>query len=238
MRTELNLAAEGIRNEAVFVVNFFALSSEYQEIRPRYYVFADPTFWDTSISHEFQDRGTSVLELIKNTTDWELDIIIPYAAAKRFVAFFKDKPNIHVYYFNLSTFDTDTRLDYSVYESGYGAPHIQNVLVLAVFASILAGFKEVNLLGAAHSWLEELRVNAENEVCLLDKHFYDDNQDVKLLPWKKIAGGIYKMHEILIDLSRTFLGYHKMQNFALHKGVKIYNCTEGSYIDAFPRKKL
>jgi len=149
---------------------------------------------------------------------------------------FKLNANITVHDFSVYSMETDTKLDYWFYSNFYAAPHIQNVIVGSIFLAINFGFKEINVLGFDHSWFEEVRVNAENQVCLIDRHFYDGDSKPALVPFYKVFGGVYKMHEALVTHAKMFLGYHLLNKYAKTGDVKIYNCTEGSYVDAFERK--
>ena len=36
------------------------------------------------------------------------------------------------------------------------------------------GFKTLNIYGADHSWSEDLRVDNNNRVCKISRHFYDE----------------------------------------------------------------
>ena len=71
-------------------------------------------------------------------------------------------------------------------------------------------------------------------------HFYDKN--LKNAPLK-----IYKRPDtkepvdiagVLMMAVKTFKGYKNVQMYAQHIGVKIYNLSTDSYVDAFERKKI
>ena len=115
-------------------------------------------------------------------------------------------------------------------------PRPQNVLVPSIFNGINMGYNEIIIYGADHSWTENIRINNANQVCLTDSHFYDQ-EEVSLKPWRKATEGreIYKMYEILWDLSNTFKSYHTLREYADTQGCHIVNKTGGSYIDAFDR---
>jgi hypothetical protein len=227
-----------LKTNSLFVVNFFANSDQYVQLKPKYYVLADPAFWEKNVNERLEENVELIFKTLKEKTNWEINIIVPYLAAAKLKERFKESVYLKVYYFNNMTLETDMNIDNFVYSKAFGSPLIQNVLVSAIFNALLIGFKEINLLGADHSWIEELAINEHNEVCILDKHFYDKPSSVTFTPWKKRNGEVYKMHEILVDLSKMFSGYHKLKHFALYEHAEIYNCTENSYIDAFQRKIL
>ena len=48
----------------------------------------------------------------------------------------------------------------------------------------------------------------------------------------------YPLHQIVYRFYVAFRSYHTLQAYALSRGVNIYNITPGSFIAAFPRKKI
>ena len=116
-------------------------------------------------------------------------------------------------------------------------PKAQNVLVPSIFNAINMGYKEIRIYGADHSWLECIRVDNQNRVCLTDSHFYD-KEKVKLEPWIKATPGreVYKMHEVLRDIAQMFDSYHQIRWYADKVGRRVVNCTKDSFIDAFERE--
>ena len=223
--------------ESLFVVNNFALTDHYIKIKPKYYVFADPCYWDDKMHLNEYLKSQDVLNKVANETDWEINIIAPNLAKNRFREVFSNCNNVNLYFVNTySLLPSIKKITYFLYSKYYSCPQYQNVLVLATFVAINIGFKEINLLGAEHSWTENIRVNDNNEVCLEDKHFYELKP--RLLPWINVKGHVYNMSDLLIDLSKMFQGYNYLKDYAKYSNTVIYNCTPNSYIDAFERKKI
>jgi hypothetical protein len=223
--------------ENIFVVNNFVLTDYYKELKPKYYVFADPCYWDDKMHLEEYLKSQEILVKIAKETDWEINIIAPNDAEVLFNKIFSGNKFIKLYFINSYSIEPSfKKVSFYLYSKFYSCPHFQNVLVLTSFIAINIGFKEINLLGAEHSWTENIRVNEYNEVCLEDKHFYD--LQPKLSPWKKVDGTVYKMGEILSDLSKMFHGYYCINEYAKYKNSVVYNCTPNSYIDVFKRKFL
>jgi hypothetical protein len=100
------------------------------------------------------------------------------------------------------------------------------------------GYEEIFFLGADHSWLPELSVNNNNEVLVNQKHFYDEESSIARQMHKNEGRGNRRIHEVLHKFMLTFAAYHSLNDNAVKKGVKIVNLTEGSFIDAFDKKKI
>jgi hypothetical protein len=113
-------------------------------------------------------------------------------------------------------------------------PRPHNVLIPSIMIALSLGFKKIFLFGADHSWLKDIWVDEENNVLLQQKHFYDIDK-AKPRHMDYLGKGKRKMHEVLIKFYHSFKGYFEIDAYGKNQGKTIYNCTPGSYIDAFDR---
>ena len=100
------------------------------------------------------------------------------------------------------------------------------------------GYKEIYLLGAEHSWLEDLCVKDDNVLYTVHKHF---SGETDFMPMYKAAPKnteTSKVHEMMESYRRTFRSYWLLKEYASFRGAVIYNVTPDSYIDAFERRDL
>ena len=142
-------------------------------------------------------------------------------------------------YYNCLAVDGFDKFKNFCYKCNLASPHIQNVLVAALYLSINIGFKKIYLVGADHSWMQNVFVNKRNVLLTSDEHFYD-KESTNAKPWYKDAAqtDTFKMHEIMLAMYKTFSGYYVLKEYAKLFNANIYNCSEISYIDAFERRKL
>lgn len=231
---------EHLRHQTIFVVNDFALSDFYEKFQPGFYVLLHEGYWNNEVTNsDVVIKAKMTVDAILRKTDWPVNILVPLNAEKKLKQVFRKNGNVQIYSFSDHAFEGNTKISHMAYSNFWAAPLLQNVIIAAIFITINWGFEEINILGADHSWTEEIRVNKKNEVCLLDKHFYDDELgEAKLQPLEKVYRRKYTMHELLIDLAKMFHGYHVLDKYSKKKKVKIFNCTKNSYIDAFERKVL
>jgi hypothetical protein len=222
----------------VWVVNDFAISEYYSKIKPKYYIFADPDYWIES--SEPNNQREEVFNQITMNTDWDMVILFPNKALRNCSLLNIAKNNLKIKILGFNTFIfklhntsiTNFNLKYNL-----TAP-TQNVIAAAIYIAINLGYKRIEIFGADHSWTEDLRVNNKNQVCLIDRHFYDsENQIYYLKPWKKAAANdFFSMYEILKTLSNIFLQYEYLQRYAIENDVTVNNCTPNSFIDSFQKK--
>jgi len=97
---------------------------------------------------------------------------------------------------------------------------------------IRAGYDEIDIVGADHSWTRTLTVGDDNRVYSVQPHYYDKDRQPDVAPF---AGHI---DDILESFMIAFRSYHTVRRYADHIGVRITNATPGSFIDAFERREL
>lgn len=210
------------------VVNDFYKSPYYRIIKPQYLFLIDPLNF----------RNNYEISKFVETVDWSMKLFVPYKVWKT-NSYLQNMPNevVEVIPINTITYSGFKCLKNWIFYNGLAMPRAQNVLVATIFVGINMGYKDIKLYGVDHSWTESIRVSVNNEVCMMDSHFYE-TEEVKLLPFHKSSGEQYKMHEILRDLAQTFDSYHQLREYADYNGCRIVNCTRCSYIDAFEREQL
>ena len=115
-------------------------------------------------------------------------------------------------------------------------PRPRNVLIPSIMLAIAAGFKRIYIAGADHSWMKTISVNDNNEVVSIQPHFYKENEQEK----KRVNTEYmhYPLHQIVYSFYVAFKSYFEIKAYADSIGTEIWNITPGSFIDAFPRKKL
>jgi len=205
------------------VVNRHILSDSYESLQPKYYVLADPYF--------FQEEGLDIIKKINTKTMWPM--IVFYPQKYEISQFFKDNKNIKIMPYNNTSVKGGQSLKNILYNKNLAMPNPQNVLVAAIYCAVCIEYKRIELYGVEHSWTKYLSVNKYNEVCLENPHFFDIKKEVKT--WKEIQGTEAYMHDVLRAYANMFESYIELKTFAKSKKVDIINYTQGSFIDAFRR---
>ncbi len=211
-------------------VNFFANAPEFRTVRPRYYVLADPHFFDNATT------DGNVARLIDNirAADWEMHLLIP-AQAKGAARLF-DGCKVSVGRFNFLAAEGFRWLENLAFRHNWAMPRPRNVLIPALMCSLAMGYKTIYVLGADHSWLKTLAVSDDNTVVSVQPHFYGDDAREKARV-NSVYKGI-KLHSVLESMMIAFRSYHIIERYAARCGASIINATPDSMIDAFRRGKL
>lgn len=220
---------EQLKKLPTVAVNFMANTKEFSELRPDYYVLADPHFF-IGTEHE------NVKNLWENLAkvSWTMTLCVPRKMLSKAKELIGGNRSVALSPFNFVGAEGFQWAEALLYDLRLAMPRPRNVLIPAIMTAISAGYKQIHLFGADHSWLETIRVDDENHVISVQPHFYADSKKELKRSESEYRG--YHLHDILHSFYIAFRSYHTLQRYAIRRGINIYNATPGSFIDAFPRK--
>ncbi|MCK5820706.1 MAG: hypothetical protein KAH17_02425 [Bacteroidales bacterium] len=227
-----------LEDKELMAVNLFVLSDEFVHLRPQNYVLLDIGFFKSNTIPRVREVTERIIEGFLSKTDWEMNIFLPKEGrgSKLHLKLENSDKKFNFVFFNRTNVEGLEGFRHWAYRVNLGMPKPQNVLVGCLMLGICMKYSQVYILGADHSWLENIRISDNNTLISVEKHFYD--KDTKGKPTKKEHPDTLesaKLHDYLYDLARTFSSYHLIREFADSQGVKVWNASEVSYIDAFDR---
>lgn len=229
-----------IRKQKKLVVNAFALSAEYEEFRPEYYVIADPGLWIKNALPQAEELRAKIAEAVTEKTSWEMVFFVPFEARGNNILMdsIGRNKNISICFYNKTTVKGFRLFRNWIYKLSLGMPRPQNVLIPSLMLALNMDYKNIYIFGGDHSWHESLYVNENNELCIIDHHFYDHSAPKYHVIKNYKTGANLKIHEQFEALSTAFRLYHIIKEYSDFLNSNIYNFSYKSYIDAFPKKKL
>lgn len=219
-------------------VNNFCDDELYTTLKPKLYVFLDGYFFSEKAHPDWVTRRNKTFGTIDKSTTWPMKIIVPQSAKTSILSDAIKNHNIEIIKVNTQNLYTKryNRLIGRLFDTGlYGPPQI-NVLIYGVYLSVLANYKKVHVFGADLSFHNDINVDqSTNDLYMVFRHF---NEKDKIEPLRKNPAKIEKwtMGEVLDLSANTFYAHETLYSYAASKGVKIYNCSDFSLIDAYPRK--
>ena len=210
-------------------VNLSVNTDIFFRIKPKMYVIVDMIFWQQPKKEGIKECWENIQKI-----DWEITICIPYNFPVSMKRTFEKNPFVKVRRYSNNVWRPElslaNKLKMWFFKRGWISPNGTNVSIGAIYASILNGYKEINLLGLEHSWMKDIKVNENNEVVLVNRHYYGDVEHV----WRDYEGNPIKLVDFLASQLETFTSHMDLRAFANYMGdVKIINRTEGSFIDAY-----
>ncbi|MCM1518759.1 MAG: hypothetical protein NC117_08975 [Pseudoflavonifractor sp.] len=213
-------------------VNFAALAPEFVSLKPTYYILADPHFFTGS-----RDGIMGRLhEALSRDVDWPMTLLVPVNATDSARRLTGSNPAITIETFNPVGAEGFDGIIHRAYARNLAMPRPRNVLIPAIMTALALGYKTIHIVGADHSWMRTLNVNAHNEVISVQPHFYKEEEAEKARINNEYRG--YALHTIINSFYVAFKAYHDIRRYADRVGASIYNSTPDSFIDAFERRPL
>jgi hypothetical protein len=227
-----------LKNKTLLCVNKFPDTPAFELLKPQYCIFISKEFWEPGSIKKHQDVRDNIVEALIQKTTWPVTLFCPNHAKSNqaFIKKIKANSNIEICFFNITPIEGLRSINRFFLSENWGSPRPHNVLIPSILMGINAGFKNIYLVGADHSWLPLISVSDDNIAMFNNQHFYDSETSQKDIMHKNSR--TRRLHEILDKFKLTFEGYFALKDYADYKNVNIYNCTPDSFIDAFERKKL
>jgi hypothetical protein len=238
LKNSLEKNKDSFKRRPLICVNTFAITAEFTELKPRHYIMLDPFFWERKT-----DPVASTFKSLIEKTQWPMNLFVPSYAAEQsvFIELVQKNSYIKIVPFNYTVFKGFPGLAHWFYRKNLASPQSYNVTIVALFLGINMGYKEIYLVGADHTWHENLHMSEDNVLHTKVTHFYENDTEIKLTPFYKGGdpnNGVNKAHEFFNIWSRTFHSYLLVNEYAISQHCMIYNSSEVSFIDAFKRTPL
>lgn len=217
-----------IASVPTMAVNFAAIAPVFFKIKPRYYVLADP--------YLFSDTENTQLKQLRDTlreVSWKMTLLVPVKYRRKAAGLYGVKDIATFNALGVEGFDAVNRM---IFRAGLGMPRPRNVLIPSIMMAMALGYDEIYVCGADHSWMQTISVTEENEVVTIQPHFYNDSKEEQQRVRHDYRNT--RLHEVVESFAVAFRSYHSIADYARYRGVKIYNSTPGSFIDAFERRSL
>lgn len=210
----------------VMCVNMFCLDEAFWRIKPRFYYIADPAMFMPQ--NEQHKEMVNILISNLSKVNWEMLFVIgPKNPECVLLDGINKNRNIKILTINSAQVSGFKWFRHYFYKHYLGMPRCQTVVNTALTNAINIGYKTIYLYGADHSWTKDLRVDDNNIVCYGDRHVYNTNLKV-IKKEENIA--------FLLDaFANMFKSHYLIEEYAVSCGCKIWNCTKGSFIDAYER---
>lgn len=262
LKAELEGRIDEIASRPKVCVNAFARSEYFERLRPEYYVLADTAFFSKETRRVLSDieanrtagYSETTLTTFRNLrkvldstftnliekTRWDLLLFLPlqHALGGDLGWLAKSNPHIKLVVYNMTPLSVGPAwIRHLLYSANVGMPRAETVLISAIFLMVQLRYPTVYVIGADHSWHEELIVDEHNVLSVRDRHFDDKKGQAPVVPIIKdhVTGATWKVHEQFESLARAFQSHCELDAYARRVGTRIYNSSSKSYVDAYER---
>lgn len=214
-------------NEKIICVNYFAITDKFREIKPYYYLLTDPYFF-LRLKAEKNILFINAL----NGIQWNMTLFIPSKYKTIFKPLIKNE-KIKIKFYRINYLPGTNKFVHYLNEKNIATPRFQNVIIACIYVALNLGFEKIKLHGVETSEFKNFKINKKNEALLEIDHFYG-KEVINLFEEGEIKKGEFGKY--LNYYSVTLLDYVLVEKYSKHVGVKVFNYTENSYIDAFEKK--
>ena len=218
-------------------VNNFCDDDLYEKIKPNLYIFLDEYFYNPEAHEDWIARREKTFSILNAKTSWPMQIFLPAHANTDTLKAHIDNKNIEIVKINVLNLYAKkfTKSVRNLFNLGVYGPPQTNVLVYAIYLSIWAGYKSMDIYGADLSFHKDVSVDQKtNELVITFRHFNLPNE-VEVLrknPQKIVK---WEMAEFLDGCAVTFYAHELLNEYAKYKNVAIKNKSNFSLIDAYAR---
>lgn len=210
----------------VFCVNSFFKSVYFYKIKPKFYCIIDGVYFNP-IDENTKRIGDELVQGLKDVS-WKMYLVLPSYVPGSVVFKYCTNPNITPLLVNTTSVDGFRFFRHLLYKQQLGMPKCMNVSTLAIMTSLILGHKDIKIFGLDHSWLKCYFVDEDNVFCSKEEHVYKEECKITRFPETTLVKN-------LDDFVKALQVHFIINEYAHSIGATIYNCTKGSYVEAYER---
>ncbi len=228
---------ERLRSE-VYVLNYFASTKYFLNIKPEYYVLADRVFWSQHVNDDFkEDNEKLFFELDK--VDWKMNIICPEKGFLWVSERLRENDNIKVLKVKSANIEYKTeKINLFSLNQNITTPHFINGLVMVLWHAIYRKKSNIEIYGADFSLFKEYYIDQEtNDLYSTFSHFYRNSKAQNNAGNKYLGEQKRMLHTRLYQQWSAFYQMYLLSKIAKIRKIKITNYSSNSYLDCFDRPK-
>lgn len=222
-------------NADFFCVNHFADFPDFEELKPKLYLFLDPYFWSENTSLDYQNKREKTFENLNLKVNWGMDVYIPSYAHSSLVKKIIN-PNVNfITYSGVGIKRYPPFFERALLNTSIFSPYAINVIVHAVFIGSHIGYKTIRLYGVDTSVFLNLDVDqTNNKVYAVFKHFYGEKR--VLQDEAGLRDTPLTLSECLDKEVINFKSYELLSRYCKSINIELINCSSYSLIDSINRE--
>ena len=95
LKFDLEKIFEKRKGANIYAMNFFATTASFQQLKPEFYVFADPMFWRTDVKEEIKNKRRNLIKSLSKV-NWKMTILCTVSGEDYFKEIFNDHQYIKI----------------------------------------------------------------------------------------------------------------------------------------------
>jgi hypothetical protein len=221
----------------VYVLNYFAVTEYFDEIKPENYVLTDRMFWNENANDDIK-KDNEELFLLLNKVDWKMNIICPDSGYKSI----SDRlaQNIYIKVLKVHSVNIEfknEKINLFALNKNIITPHFINGLVMVLWHAMHQKKQDIEIYGADFSLFKEYYIDQKtNELFNTASHFYKNTEAQNNASYKYPNEPKKMMHTRIYQQWSSFYQMYLLSKLAKIRNIKVTNFSSNSFLDCFERK--
>ena len=221
----------------VYVLNYFAITEYFDEIKPENYVLTDRMFWNENANDDIK-KDNEELFLLLNKVDWKMNIICPDSGYKSISDRLAQNINIKVLKVHSVNIEfKNEKINLFALNKNIITPHFINGLVMVLWHAMHQKKQDIEIYGADFSLFKEYYIDQKtNELFNTASHFYKNTEAQNNASYKYPNEPKKMMHTRIYQQWSSFYQMYLLSKLAKIRNIKVTNFSSNSFLDCFERK--
>tara|TARA_B110000008_G_scaffold268907_1_gene297539 strand:+ start:6953 stop:7816 length:864 start_codon:yes stop_codon:yes gene_type:complete len=238
LKDDMHRVLKESASSEVYVLNYFAVTEYFTEIKPEYYVLTDRMFWDQN-ANTYIKNDNEKLFISLDKVSWKMNLICPESGFQPISKRLNSNKNIKVIKVNSVNVEFRTeKINLFALNQNLITPHFINGLVMVLWHAIYRKRLDIEIYGADFSLFKEYYIDqVTNDLYNSASHFYK-NSDAENNVSRKYPNEPKKMlHTRLYQQWSSFYQMYLLSKLAKNNKIKITNLSSNSFLDCFDRSR-
>jgi hypothetical protein len=238
LKVDMDRVLKEKKQSEVYVLNYFAVTEYFKEIKPEYYVLTDRMFWDQN-ANAYIKKDNEQLFLCLDKVDWKMNLICPESGFQLISKRLIRNKNIKVIKVNSINVEfRNEKINLFALNQNIITPHFINGLVMVLWHAIYRKRLDIEIYGADFSLFKEYYIDqVTNELSNLAPHFYKNSNAENNGSHKYLNEPKKLLHTRLYQQWSSFYQMYLLSKLAKKNKIKITNLSSNSFLDCFDRSK-
>lgn len=222
----------------VYVLNYFAVTEYFHQIKPENYVLTDRMFWNENANDDIK-KDNEELYLCLDKVNWKMNIICPESGFRSISNRLAQNINIKVLKVHSVNIEfKNEKINLFALNKNIITPHFINGLVMVLWHAMLQKKQDIEIYGADFSLFKEYYIDQKtNELFNSASHFYKNTEAQNNASYKYPNEPKKMMHTRLYQQWSSFYQMYLLSKMAKMRKIKITNFSSNSFLDCFERQK-
>ena len=238
LKKDIQKVINEVEKSEIYVLNYFAITEYFNDIKPENYVLTDRMFWDENANDDIK-KDNEDLFLSLDKVDWKINLICPDSGFEIIKNRLRKNNNIKIVKVHSVNIEfKNEKINLFALSRNITTPNFINGLVMVLWHAIYQKKNKIEIYGADFSLFKEYYIDQEtNELYNSASHFYKNTDAQNNASYKYPNEPKKMLHTRLYQQWSSFYQMYLLSKLAKMKNIKVANLSSNSFLDCFERTK-